>query len=259
MHPQTGVFQLHFQYFCAFVATTLSVATTWCLVGALLTRYVACLLASRALLAVAKRHQFVASATAEKQSVHDCNTKSCVSNSPYNVDAQPLKTHQEAFYDWKCGTSIKYTRAGTRGAPILLAHGFGVGAYHFERNIPELAENHRVFAVDILGQGGSWPTRELQPGEGPLRYCAETWTEQLHHFIQEHVGEPVYVVGNSLGGFLGANLAANHPDAVKGLILLNAAPFWSFRPPGEDAKGIWKLLQSDGTLPVPEVRAMGVL
>lgn len=34
---------------------------------------------------------------------------------------------------------------------------------------------------------------------GPLCYSADTWTEQLHHFIQEKIGQPVYVAGNSLG------------------------------------------------------------
>ena len=246
-------------YYWAFVSATLCMLTACCAVGSLLTRYMVFLLASRPLLAVAKGHLFLRQATARKQSLPACKTHASVRDNPSIADTEPAVSHEEAFYDWKYGTSIRYTRAGTQGPPLLLAHGFGVGAYHFERNIPELAANHRVFAVDILGQGGSWPTRELQPGEGPLRYCAETWTEQLHHFIQEYIGEPVYVVGNSLGGFLGANLAANHPDAVKGLILLNAAPFWSFRPPGADAKGIWKLLQSDGTLPVPEVSSQSIM
>lgn len=55
-----------------------------------------------------------------------------------------------------------------------------------------------------------------------------------------------------IGGYLGANLAARHPEAVKGLILLNATPFWSTRPPA-GREGLWKLLPVDGTLPVPQV------
>jgi hypothetical protein len=35
-------------------------------------------------------------------------------------------------------------RAGRSGPPLLLVHGFGVGAYHFDRNIPELARTHQV-------------------------------------------------------------------------------------------------------------------
>ena len=32
-----------------------------------------------------------------------------------------------------------------------------------------------------------------------MRFSADTWTEQLHHFITERIGEPVYIAGNSLG------------------------------------------------------------
>jgi hypothetical protein len=46
--------------------------------------------------------------------------------------------------DWKWGSKISYVRAGRTGPPLLLVHGFGVGAYHFFRNIPELARNHKV-------------------------------------------------------------------------------------------------------------------
>lgn len=60
-------------------------------------------------------------------------------------------------------------------------------------------------------------------------------------FIEEVVGEPAYVAGNSLGGYIGTNLAANHPRSVLGLALLNATPFWAFRQPaprsGDDSGG----------------------
>jgi pimeloyl-ACP methyl ester carboxylesterase len=54
------------------------------------------------------------------------------------------------------------------------------------------------------------------------------------------------------GGFLACNLTARHPDAVKGLVLLNATPFWSSRPPAGHEGLLWKLLPS--TVPVPKVR-----
>ena len=50
-------------------------------------------------------------------------------------------------------------------------------------------------------------------------------------FIEEVIGQPAYVAGNSLGGFIGTNLAAKHPRSVLGLALMNATPFWAFRKP----------------------------
>lgn len=96
--------------------------------------------------------------------------------------------HECSFYDWKWGSKVSYVRAGRSGPPLLLCHGFGVGSYHFERNISTLAQNHRVYALDLLGQGQSWPTDPACTVSGPLRYSADTWTEQLYHFIQVRLG-----------------------------------------------------------------------
>jgi pimeloyl-ACP methyl ester carboxylesterase len=54
------------------------------------------------------------------------------------------------------------------------------------------------------------------------------------------------------GGFLAANLAAHHPDAVRGVVLLNAAPFTSPYIPGRDLL-LWRLLAAaaDDSLPAP--------
>jgi len=52
--------------------------------------------------------------------------------------------HESSYYDWKWGSKISYVRAGRSGPPLLLCHGFGVGSYHFSRNISVLAQNHRV-------------------------------------------------------------------------------------------------------------------
>lgn len=64
---------------------------------------------------------------------------------------------------------------------------------------------------------------KLNPNPNPIT--------QVLAFIEEVISEPVYVAGNSLGGYIGAHLAANHPRSVLGLALLNATPFWAFRRP----------------------------
>ena len=40
----------------------------------------------------------------------------------------------------------------------------------------------------------------------------------------------MYIVGNSLGGYVGTYFAATNPELVKGIALLNATPFWAFTP-----------------------------
>lgn len=55
------------------------------------------------------------------------------------------------------------------------------------------------------------------------------------------------------GGYLGVNLAARHPEAIRGLILLNATPFWSQRPPAGQENLLWRTLNVDAALPVKHV------
>lgn len=50
-----------------------------------------------------------------------------------------------------------------------------MGGYHFDRNFGQLSAHFRVYALDLLGQGGSWPRScdEAPPPDpelGPLMY-----------------------------------------------------------------------------------------
>lgn len=53
------------------------------------------------------------------------------------------------------------------------------------------------------------------------------------------------------GGFLAATLAAHHPDDVKGVVLLNAAPYSAPHIPGRGS-ALWRLLEAaaDDAMPV---------
>ena len=65
------------------------------------------------------------------------------------------------------------------------------------RNMGPLSESHRVWAIDLLGQGRSWPTRDPEPEHG-LSLSADLWSEQIIAFINEVIREPVYLAGNTL-------------------------------------------------------------
>jgi len=160
----------------------------------------------------------------------------------------------------KYGSTLSYVAEHTNDATssssppsgrpaLLLLPGFGVGTFHFQENVRALRKNFDVYSIDLLGQGLSWPD---QPNGSPecnrLQYSVNLWAEQVDYFIDNVVGRPVHVAGNSLGGFLGAVLAHEHPTKVKSLSLLNATPFWAFQAATtEPATGrLW-----DGTLPAP--------
>lgn len=121
-------------------------------------------------------------------------------------------------WEWH-GLPIHYQQSGNTGPALLLIHGFGASCDHWRKNIPVLAQAHRVFALDLLGFGKS---AKPAPGE-PLPYNFETWGQQVVEFVQEVVKEPVFLVGNSIGGVVALQAATLTPDQGRGVILLNCA------------------------------------
>lgn len=52
-----------------------------------------------------------------------------------------------------------------------------------------------------------------------LPYSQQLWVEFLRDFVVEVVRRPVLVVGNSIGGFMSASLAADYPGLVQGIAI----------------------------------------
>lgn len=184
------------------------------------------------------------------------------------------------FWEWKPKLTVHYEKSGTENvdAPaLLLLPGFGVGSFHYEKQLKDLGRQYRVYALDFLGQGMSLPTEdptptakgeehvsaqekesviwgfgeETEPWANELVYSMDLWKDQVSHFIQEVIGEPVYVVGNSLGGFVALYFAACNPELVKGVTLLNATPFWAFLPNPISSPRLAKIFPWAGTFPLP--------
>jgi pimeloyl-ACP methyl ester carboxylesterase len=132
------------------------------------------------------------------------------------------------YWTWR-GEQIYYVQAGAGNShlpPLLLVHGFGASTDHWRKNIAELSQHYQVWAIDLLGFG-----RAAKPA---WNYTADLWREQLHDFITEVIGRPTILAGNSLGGYAALCVAAEHPEAAAGLILLNSAgPFTNSTHPKE--------------------------
>jgi pimeloyl-ACP methyl ester carboxylesterase len=124
------------------------------------------------------------------------------------------------YWQWR-GYSIYFVKAGCKRdhrPPLLLVHGFGASTDHWRKNIAELKEDFEVWAIDLLGFG-----RSAKPN---IEYSGTLWRAQLHDFITECMGQPAVIAGNSLGGYAALCVAADSPETVAGIILLNSAgPF----------------------------------
>lgn len=117
------------------------------------------------------------------------------------------------------GQKIHYYQAGD-GPAVILLHGLGLDATFWTFVIPALSRTHRVYAVDMLGFGRS--------DKPPLEYSIETFVEFLEGFMRQAGIPKATLVGLSLGGWIAAEFAAQHPESVDRLVLVDAA---GVRPP----------------------------
>eukprot|EP00954_Amorphochlora_amoebiformis_P023351 1359459-Amorphochlora_amoeboformis.AAC.2 len=181
---------------------------------------------------------------------------------PKAMETTPIprsrKTYPAGVYEgshrWESqGLDVHYLAADgpkTKGeatkTPLLFLPGFGVGSFQYIESVKRASRGRNSYALDWVGQGRSWPSDPTG-----FQLSADFWVEQAAAFITDVIGGPTYIAGNSLGGFLAAQLAARHPELVKGVILLNATPFWAIRPPkAKSSTGPWSNVW-DGVLPAP--------
>jgi pimeloyl-ACP methyl ester carboxylesterase len=105
---------------------------------------------------------------------------------------------------------------GPEEAPLLLmVHGLGGSVLNWAAIAPTLAETYRVMAIDLVGFGRTQPL-----GRSPH---INDNRDLLARFIDEFIGHPVIVVGNSMGGLLAMLLADERPSLVLGLVLVDPA------------------------------------
>jgi pimeloyl-ACP methyl ester carboxylesterase len=148
---------------------------------------------------------------------------------------------EAVFYPWKYGR-IFYKVAGTGkpGLPLVFVHGVGAGASSFmwRKNFDALAQDFRVYAVDLLGFGFS-----DKPAGAP--YSADLYVELITDFIREIVGPPVNVIASSLGAAYCVRMADEHPELVRSLILNSAIGSDAINSrPGMSGAAFYGLLQS---------------
>lgn len=115
------------------------------------------------------------------------------------------------------GTEVNYVDIGEQREhrPIVFVHGLGGQWQNWLENIPRFAASRRVIALDLPGFGLSEMPPERISIEGYGRVLAELG-DRLDL-------NPAIVVGNSMGGFVSAELAIRRPDSVERLMLVSAA------------------------------------
>ena len=113
------------------------------------------------------------------------------------------------------GCEIHYEVTG-RGEVVLLLHGLGSSQLDWEKQVPALAERYTVVTVDLRGHG-----RSDKPA-GPYRM--ETFAADVAAVLRELALGPAHVVGFSMGGMIGFQLAVDAPSLVRSFVVVNSAP-----------------------------------
>lgn len=112
------------------------------------------------------------------------------------------------------GVTTRSLEAGSGAATILL-HGMQASAENHIRNLLPLSQDLRVIAPDLIGHGMS--------GRPDVAYDIRDY---MHHVLSlmDALGiERAHFVGQSLGGWIAARIAAEHPSRVGRLVLNTSA------------------------------------
>lgn len=130
---------------------------------------------------------------------------------------------------------LRYLEAGS-GPPLVLVHGLGSNALQeWGRLMAPLGRHYHVYAPDLVGFG-----RSERPAAAD--YAIPMQVESLRAFFAAVRLEHARVAGISMGGWIVARLAAEHPELVDRLVLVSAA---GMRPQDEQPIPAAALLPHD--------------
>jgi pimeloyl-ACP methyl ester carboxylesterase len=110
---------------------------------------------------------------------------------------------------------VHYLDFGGAGAPVLMVHGLAGSAINWMSVGPQIARTNRALAIDLAGFG-----------QTPLLNRSATVganTQLVHEFITHVIGEPVTIIGNSMGGHISILEAADHPESITSMVLVDPA------------------------------------
>lgn len=121
------------------------------------------------------------------------------------------------------GVKIHYVIGG-HGAPLMLVHGFPQNWYMWNRLLPELSKHFTIIAPDLRGVGES--------DKPKVGYDKKNMAVDLHKLARKLGYKKINIAGHDIGMMVAYAYAAQFPDEVNKLALLDALiagvePVWS--------------------------------
>lgn len=134
---------------------------------------------------------------------------------PTSAPAHALPERREIKM-WDGETSVlAWERADARAASLLFAHANGFNAGTYRHLLEPLADDMRLYSVDLRGHGKS--TLAANP-KGMSSW--HIYRDDLLRLVQELDGRPKMLVGHSMGATVSLMAAAARPNWATGLVLV---------------------------------------
>src|SRR5436305_1771256 len=117
----------------------------------------------------------------------------------------------------RVGPNRVHMMIGGDGPPLLMIHGLATRGEDYALIMPQLARRHRLYVPDLLGFG--WTDRP------DIDYSVAEESEMIRGYLDAMRIERCDVVAASMGGWIALKLAADHPERVRRLVLVDSAGF----------------------------------
>ncbi|WP_135554555.1 haloalkane dehalogenase [Paenibacillus cymbidii] len=131
-----------------------------------------------------------------------------------NNGAHPYEKKRKRVF----GLEMAYIEEGS-GDPIVFLHGNPTSSYLWRNLIPHARKLGRCIAPDLIGMGDS----AKLPDSGPHTYAFAQHRRYLDELLHQlDVRERVTFVVHDWGSALGFEWSMRHPDAVKGIVHMEA-------------------------------------
>ena len=101
------------------------------------------------------------------------------------------------------------------GPPLVLVHGLMTSSYSWRYVLAPLAKRYRVHAPDLLGSGASDKPLDFE-------YSVENMARFLAAYIRTITKDPVYLVGNSLGGLYAIRMLLDDAAFARRFVMMHS-------------------------------------
>jgi len=115
------------------------------------------------------------------------------------------------------GIELSCRAAGPIGAPLLVfLHGFPEAAFVWDGMLEHFAPRYRCIAPNLRGYERSSSPADAQS------YRAKHLVGDIRALIEQHGGRAAALIAHDWGGALAWGLAAQHPESIERLVIVNS-------------------------------------